>query len=721
MLNRISTLGGSKIGSRAALAAGVALFCSAALGQAQNGFEGAASAPVFSLGQAQEGAQAYAESCAICHGPQLEGSAIGPTLKGRPFLAQWGSASLEELYRYIHRNMPPGSGGSLEDQAYASILAFIMQQNGVEPGERPLPSQPSLLAGFMVPQAPPERGRFADMGLGGVAQRVPVPEWPSPPDRFANFTPVTKEMLTDPAPENWLAWRRSHRGQGFSPLHQITTENVDDLQIAWAVSLPAGPNTSEPLVRDGVLYVYTFGEGVMALDAASGELLWRYERDVPEGTNLVSKKTLALHGDKLFLSTSDLHLVALNARTGRPVWDRKITDKPGYRNPGGPLAADGVVMNGLATVNPNGGLIAGFDAETGEHLWTFNTIAMPGEPGGDTWNDAPPERRNGGSVWNSGTFDAETGLALWGTAQTYDTAPLRWPKEGANNDGLYTDSTLALEPRTGKLVWHFQHTQNDQWDFDAVFERVIGEIDVNGARRRVIISGGKEGLFDVIDAETGGYLQTVDLGLQNFVTAIDPKTGRRTYDPALIPGGHDHTITVCPHGGGGRNWLPTAFNPETAALFVVARDVCMDMVPVEEGGYLSAGVNVQTSVREGSDGRYGLMRALDTETGKILWEWRQRTVHTSGVLATAGGLAFVGSRDRKFKAHDQKTGEVLWESGVSQTPNGSPISYAVDGKQYIALVTGHGSPLTGGLGELVPEVGNPPVGAATLYVFGLPE
>ncbi len=450
-------------------------------------------------------------------------------------------------------------------------------------------------------------------------------------------------------------------------------------------------------------------------------MLWRYQRHLPEGTPLTSKKTLALYGDQLFLATSDLHLVALDARTGRPVWDKPITDRPGFRNPGGPLAAAGVVMQGLTTQAPGGGLIAGFDAETGDRLWTFNTVAMPGQPGGDTWNGLPAEARSGGSVWTSGTYDAEAGLALFGTAQTYDTGPLRFLKDGENNDALYTDATLALDPHTGELAWHFQHMPNDQWDLDWAFERVIGEIDIAGGRRRVIITSGKEGLFDVLDAETGRYLHTADTGIQNFVTGIDPETGDKIIDPELVPGGLDHAITVCPHGGGGRNWIPTAFNPDTAALFVVARDVCMDMVPVETGGFLTTRVNIETAAPQGSDGRYGLMRAMSMETGEILWSARQRAPHSTGVLATAGRLVFAGSLDGQFMAYDQATGQVLWRSGVSDTPNGAPISYAVDVRQYIALVVGHGNPLTSGLGALTPEIAPPPVNSAAIYVYALPD
>jgi alcohol dehydrogenase (cytochrome c) len=677
--------------------------------------------PSFTAAQADVGVAAYAQQCAACHGTDLAGGQFGPALKGRPFLGRWGGAPLDGLAAYVHASMPPANAGGLDDETYAAILALIARENGVAAGEAPLATDPAQLAGMALPLASAEAGEFANLGIGGVSTNVPIPEWPSPPDRFADYAPVTEAMLDDPPPENWMTWRRSHRGQGYSPLDQITTENVDDLGVAWAAALPPGPNMSEPLVRDGVLYVYAYGDNVFAFDAADGRVLWRYQRHLPEGVPLTSKKSLALWGDKLYLATTDLHLVALDARTGRPAWDRPITDKPGFRNPGGPLAADGVIMQGLTTQAPGGGLIAGFDAETGDHLWTFNTVAAPGEVGGDTWNGLPAEARSGGSSWTSGAYDAETGVALFGTGPTYDTGPLRNLVPGENNDALFTDTTLALRPRTGELVWWFQHMKNDQWDLDWVFDRVIGTIERDGETRRVIMTSGKEGLFDTLDAETGDYVQTVDMGLQNFVTAIDPETGDKTIDPDLIPGGLDHPITVCPHGAGGRNWTPTAFNPDTAALFVTARDVCMEMIPVETGGFLSTHVNVATITRPDSDGRYGLLQALDMESGEPLWSWRQRAPHTTGVLATAGGLLFVGGVDRQLVAHDQATGEPLWRSGLTDTPNGSPISYAVDGRQYVAVVVGRGNPLSGFQAELIPEVGQAPANGGGIYVFALPE
>ena len=667
--------------------------------------------------QVAEGRTLFATNCAVCHGEALTGGQFAGVLKGPGFMAKWGGVPIGELEAYIHASMPPGQAGRLSDEQYAALAALVVHENGGDPGG-PVTKRLATL----MPPAPhiEESGGLAS--IGGISPRYPMPAWPAPKDRFANYTPVTEAMLNDPAPENWLTWRRSHTAHGFSPLTQIDQSNVDRLTVAWAQALPVGPNMNEPLVRDGVLYVHGFGDQVFAFDAATGRPIWRYQRQLPEGTNPLSKKTMALWGDMVLTSTSDLHMVALDARTGRPKWDVAMLDDPeGFRNPGGPLVADGVVMNGLATTQPGGGRIVAFDVETGEKLWQFETVAKTGTPGGDTWNDIPDDERRGGSQWTSGTYDPVTGLALWGVAQTYDTGPLRDRQPGSNNDGLYTNSTLAFVPRTGELKWFYQHMPNDQYDLDWVFERVVGTIDVGGQDRRVVITGGKEGLFDALDAQTGRYIKTVDMGFQDFIVDIDPVTGRKTPDPDLLPGRDRPSLFMCPHAGGGRNWSPTAYDEASHTLFVNARDTCMELVPVQDGGFLSSGVSVFYSAPEDSDGNFGFVQAIDMDTGQVKWESRQRAPHDMGMLATSGGLVFTGGMDRQFVAHDQQSGKVLWRTGLTGVPNGSPISYAVDGKQYVALVTGMGSPLSLGLPGFTPEIPVPQVNSSAIYVFALPD
>lgn len=701
-----------KSGGAAAVRIGLSAATALALGAAA--MAGARDAPQVAPDEA--GLAAYAKDCAVCHGGDLAGGAFGPALKGADFLRKWGGVSVAELSDYIRRSMPPGNSGSLPPEIHNAVVAAILEANGFADPAVATRGDRAQLAAALLPM--PTEGAGPGIGIGGVSDRFPVPSWPAGPDRFADYTPVTQAMLADPAPENWLAWRRSHLGQGHSPLTQIDTANVGNLRLAWAQPLPAGTNMNEPLVRDGVMYVYGFGDQIFALDAATGDVLWHYQRHVEEGVMLNSKKTMALYGDRLFAATSDLHLVALDARTGRPVWDVPITDRPGFRNPGGPLAADGVVMQGLTTQAPGGALIAGFDAETGRHLWTFDTVAAPDTPGGDTWNGLPADQRSGGSVWTSGTYDPETGLALFGTAPTYDTGPLLERRAGENNDALFTDTTLALDPHTGELRWYFQHMKNDQWDLDWVFERTIGTLEVDGNVRRVVMTSGKDGLVDVVDAADGRYVLTADMGLQNYVTAIDPETGDKTIDPHRLPG--DEPRLICPHSAGGRNWTPSAFNPATHRMFINARNVCMDMVP-SQTSFITSGVALVYTPGPDHDGLYGVLQGIDMDDGSIAWDVRQRAPYTQGILSTSGGLLFTGSSDRQFIAYDQADGRELWRSAVAGVPNAAPISYAVDGRQYVAIVVGHGNPLAGALGDLTPEIKAPPVNNSAVYVFALPD
>lgn len=662
--------------------------------------------------QVDAGRTAYAANCAACHGTDLTGGQFAGALKGSAFLARWNGVPASELVDYISTSMPPGRGGALPDETYHALTALILAENGSEAAD---------LASASVPRPPPgaeEEG--SGLGLPGISSRYPFPTSPAPIDRFASYNPVTGAMLAAPPGENWLTWRGSHLGQGFSPLGQIDRSNVRNLQVAWSQALPSGPVMTEPLVRDGVLYVFGFGDEVFAFDAASGRPLWRYRRTLPEDTAPLSKKTIALWDEMLIVATSDLHVLALDARTGRPVWDVAVPDSEGLRSNGGPLVADGVAMVGFASQRDGGSIIAGFDAESGEHLWSFDTVAQEGTPGGDTWNGLSNEARHGGSVWTSGTYDPETGLALWGVAQSYDTGPLRDLVPGENNDALFTNSTLAFEPQTGELVWYFQHTANDQYDLDWVFERVVGEIEVDGEQRRVVITGGKEGLFDTLDARTGEYISTADMGFQDFIIDIDPETGRKTPDPALLPGRDRPPLFMCPHAGGGRNWGPSAFVEHSAMLFINARDTCMELRP-SENGFLTSGVDVFYSAPPDSDGNFGILQGIDMETGEVRWENRRRAPYDTGVLATGGGLLFSGAMDREFMAHDQETGQQLWRSGLTGVPNASPMTYSVDGRQYVAVVTGAGNPLAFGLPNFTPELPVPDINAAAVTVYALSE
>jgi alcohol dehydrogenase (cytochrome c) len=435
---------------------------------------------------------------------------------------------------------------------------------------------------------------------------------------------------------------------------------------------------------------------------------------------------MALYGDKLYVGTSDVHVVALDVKTGAVVWDTAIAaEGSGFGLSGGPLVARGKVMQGVNGQAPGGAYIVALDAESGAEAWRFYSIARPGEPGGNSWNGLPLEKRTGGSVWTAGSYDPERNVALFGPAPTYDTGPLRDPtlERGITNDALYTNATIALDPDTGKLVWHFQHVPNDQWDFDWAFERQIVTLPVDGGQRRVVLTAGKEAIYDALDLENAGrYVFSIDLGLQNFITAIDPRTGAKTIDPKLVPS-REEAIVVCPHAGGAKSWVPGAINPATRVMFVPLVESCMDLtpVPLEQRGSLSTGVRWTIRPRPDSDGRYGRIQAIDLATRETLWTQRQRAPQTTGVLATAGGLVFAGSLDRVFAAYDDATGEALWQAKLNDVPSSAPISYGVDGKQYVAMTVGHGSAHALTFPMLTPEIDLPVVRSATIWVFAQPS
>ena len=671
----------------------------------------------FTEDQAEQGSADYAERCASCHGDNLDDGEVAPPLKGVDFRERWRAESPETLFLLTSDTMPQDQPGALDDATYAALLAYIYQENGSAPGADALPDDPDLLASMSPPRWSRGQG-------GGLAPGATLPPYPVPSNPLDSLSPVTDAMLENVAPEDWLLWRRTYDAYGFSPLAQIDRDNVDDLRVAWSWSLPPGPNESTPIVHDGVLFIYGYGDEVQALDAATGDLLWQYSHRLPRGTAPSVKRGMSLYGERLYVPTSDAHIVALEARTGRVVWDTPVVEgDEGYRMTGGTLVARGKVMVGTTGRAGGGNYIVALDAETGEVAWRFATIALPGEPFGNSWNALPVDERNGGSVWIPGSYDPVNNLAFFAPGNTYDTGPLRdlVSQPGVTNDALYLDATLALNPDTGELVWHFQHQANGQWDLDWAFERQIIQLPVNGELKRLVVTTGKQAIFDLLEADTGKYVSSIDLGLQNLVTAIDPVTGAKTTDPTLLPGDGE-TKMVCPHVSGGRGWMPTSYDASSKVVYVPMVEACMDLVPVPDGerGSLSSGVRWTVRPRPESDGNYGRLEAVNLETGETTWIARQRAPQTTGTLVTAGGLVFAGSLDRRVAAYDANTGDQLWQTRLNEVPSSAPISYAAGGKQYIAMVVGSGGYQSGSYNVMVPEIRNPPDRGAALWVFELP-
>jgi len=678
--------------------------------------QGAGPRVSYTAAQAGRGEAAYIEHCESCHGRSLDDGPFAPPLKGVEFRQKWAGRSMEELFTLASTKMPPARPGTLGDSTYAALLAYIVQENGIAPSPRELSVEADALKA--IGPAFPRSG-------GALAPNVSIP--PAPPRRnpLDTIRPVTEEMLTKVEDGEWLSWRRTYDAAGFSPLKKINKANVDELRVAWTWTLPRGPNESTPIVHDGVLFIHGYGDSVQALDAATGDLLWQYSRRLPTGVGPTMKRGIAIYGNRLLVPTSDDHMLALDVKTGKVIWDQAVADpKEGYRITGGPLVARGRVMIGTMGRAPGGNVIVALDAETGKEAWRFYTIAQPGEAGGNSWNGLAVEKRNGASVWIPPSYDPVQNLALFGTGNTYDTGPLRdlVGQGGVTNDGLYLDSTLAINPVTGKLAWHFQHQANGQWDLDWAFERMVVQLPVNGDLQNVVVTAGKQMIFDFINPETGKYLSSIDVGFQNGIIGIDPKTGAKTQDPKLIPG-DGQTKMICPHASGGLGWIPTAYDAATKVLFLPMVEACMDLVPVPTGerGFLSTGVRPTVRPRPESDGKYGRLMAINLQTQKTVWTERQRAPYTTGALVTAGGLVFAGSLDRMVNAYDSETGALLWQTRLNDVPSSAPISFSANGQEYVAIVVGPGRLQSSSYNALVPEIKAPPEQGAAIWVFELPK
>jgi alcohol dehydrogenase (cytochrome c) len=558
------------------------------------------------------------------------------------------------------------------------------------------PAQVIDLAAFIT-------GRSAtSTELLGLARAGPPPPDARPDAAAAavlgKARPVSAAMLKDPAPGDWLLWGRTYDGQNFSPLARIDRGNVKSLAPAWRRPIQAGPSMPTPLVHDGVMFLQTSPDTVLALDAATGAVLWRraYKPSVPSS----QKMGLSLSGGRVYVPTSDLHVIALDARTGDQVWDHEITLSPPATSRGpfnlrsAPLVVGDKVIQGVtASGAPGGGFIVGLDIATGRELWRFHTIARPGEPGGNSWNGLPLEKRSGGSVWQQGTYDRGLNLVYFGVGQTYDTGPLMNPSgaAGATRDALYTDSTIALNPDTGKLVWHYQHLANDQWDLDWVFERQLATINVGGRPRRVVMNIGKMGILDALDAATGAYLFSIDPGTQNVISAIDPKTGAKTTDPQRWPDKTKSTL-ICPSASGARSWPATSVNPRTEQLYVPLTLWCLTFGPPTRTGFqlLSSGVGLAPAEHPdaAASGKMGRLQAMDLKGEKLGWRQDLVAPISTSVLATAGGVLFAGDLDPALSAFDDRDGKVLWRAPLDNYPSSSVVTYSVGQTQYVAVVTG---------------------------------
>ena len=537
------------------------------------------------------------------------------------------------------------------------------------------------------------------------------------------FRPVTDAMLQNPDPADWPNWRRTLDGWGYSPLKQITTQNVHQIQLAWSWGLAPGLSQPTPLVSNGMMFVPSPGGGVQTLDAANGDLLWEYRARPADGgaPRTSPMRNLAVYDDKVYIATADARLIALNARTGAVAWDHQVADtKLGYTYSSGPIVVKGLIVAGITGCQRYKNdvcFISAHDAQSGREVWRTSTIARPGEPGGDTWGDLPLVFRAGGDAWMPGSYDPNANLIYWGTAQA---KPWTRFARGTDGDALYTNCTLAIDPATGKIVWHYQHIPGETHDFDEAFERIL--VDFNG--RSSVFSMGKLGILWELDRKTGAFVNARDLRYQN-VLDVDPKTGKATYRPNMIPQAGVE-LEFCPTSSGFKSLRAMAYHPDTQAFYIPLNLSCekgtFTEVPRVEGGGGSGGGRRTNLMHPESPDGIGELLAMKARTGEILWRHRTRTPPNTSTLTTGGGLVIVGDFDRYLYVHDATTGAILFQTRLPTSVQGFPISYAVGGRQYLAVPvgTGGGQWVTTIPAELTPEKKIAPGGNA-IFVFALPE
>ncbi|MBI4483762.1 MAG: PQQ-binding-like beta-propeller repeat protein [Acidobacteria bacterium] len=538
------------------------------------------------------------------------------------------------------------------------------------------------------------------------------------------FVPVTDAVLQRPDPADWLRWRRDQSAGGYSPLDQVNRQNVPKLRLAWAWAMEAGPQQQEPLVYRGVMYLPHPNNVVQALDARTGALIWEYRRKFPEdvGTGDTTRN-IAIYQDKIFLATQDAYLVALDARSGSVVWEAKVAD---YRQrinySAGPIAGDGKVFAGLTcgVGTPFACFVSAHDAETGKQLWRRESVAGPGDPEehNATWGRVPYEGRKKASFWLAGSYDPGLKLLYWTTASAYPYPEIL--KGSGSGAVLYTNSILALNAETGAIKWFFQMQPRDNFDMDHQDNPILADVEMGGAKRKAVYALGKPGILWAFDRETGTHLWNRQLvTYQNIYKHIDPKTGAITMNEGIIPREVGASQAVCPGMRGGKLFQTHAYNPRTNALYSPVSNECttFEVVPLNVN---ASGVKYDRIAHmEGAAGKVGRLAAVSASTGELLWTYDQRAAMGS-VLTTAGGLVFAGDFHRYFRAFDAETGKVLWEIPLSAPVTGYPISYAVDGKQYVAIAVGGGTSGQRHLAQLYPEL-KAPVGSNILMVFALGE
>lgn len=545
----------------------------------------------------------------------------------------------------------------------------------------------------------------------------------------STWEPITAERLLNPKPGDWMSYRRTYDVHGFSPLSRINRTNVQNLRPVW--SYPVQDNSRwvpTPIVANGMMFVSEGTGRILALDVVSGEIKWIHSRSYPEDVRLsqayLRQRGVAVYDDKVYWGTADSYLVALDARTGKQVWEVKTGDyKKGVGHAHPPLIADGKVLVGnIGGEREVRGAMAAYDAANGELKWRTYTVPAAGEPGSESWakSDAPPL---GAPPWGTISYDRELGLVYFGTGQ-----PTPWASTLRGvGDALYTNSILALDIKTGAIRWYFQVVPADNWDMDSPYESTLVDMVIDGANRKALIHTSKVGWGVVLDRVTGKFIHSFKTAYDNIITEWSP-TGRPVFNPNVVPKASDvdsgKVFEICPHFHGARNLNSPSYSPTTKLYYIGINNSCMDVdftTQRYELGKAYQGMNLLRAKLAPGYTYVGEFVAFDPVTGKRRWEYRTESgaAMTASALATAGGIVFGGTADRYLFALNTDTGKLLWRTRLNGDISGAPITFEVGGRQYVAVGSGGRIAQTTSFARLTNT--DIPLGSGMIWVFALPQ
>ena len=546
----------------------------------------------------------------------------------------------------------------------------------------------------------------------------------------SEWEPITEERLLHPEDGDWLNYRRTYDVQGFSPLDEINRTNVEQLLPVWTFSFRDNSRWSPtPIVANGIMYISEGSGRITAMDAVTGDVVWTHQRDFPEDIRISMayprSRGVAVFGDNVYWGTADAHLVVLDALTGDQVWEVQTEDYrlgAGHAHP--PMIAGGIVFLGFTGSDHSArGKVDAYDAESGERLWRTYTVPSEGDPAYETWaTDVTGVPPLGGSTWHTFSYDPELRLIYVGTGQpTPRNKVLRGP-----GDALYTASIIALDFDTGEIRWYFQVLPGESWDYDQAHESMLIDLVIDGEPRKALVHTSKIGWGQVLDRETGEFLFVFKTGYDNVVVDWTPE-GRPVYNIETIPR-QEHldsgeTITACPHLHGTRDLNSPSYSPLTGLYYTGINNSCQVLSYFAQdftgvGRY--QGMTSRAALAPGYD-YVGEFVAFDPVTGAREWVYRPESgaPMSASALATAGGIVFGGTSDRWFFALHTETGELLWKMRLNGDLSGSPVTFTVDGKQYLAVGSGGRIAQTTTLGPLVGI--DIPMGSGVMWVFALPE